>query len=242
MQVYPLTSPIILNDGIFNDFGGRPGSSSPKQRSYAYMMSEEQCSTYIGTLLLPVIVTGTYNYANSQRIATDYGYVSRILGVNILSQNYLSNSCDLVSNPGCAYIQDDTFGYVDIHQTLGACGLALYMSPASLLPYYPPYRGTMYQFQIVYEAGLPTGTANLPGVLQALSIVAQINLNEMVGDGSAGINEGVGDIGIQDFRTLDYSERRTPLKHTALGNSAKSNRAAMLLDSSIRKARRTLMI
>jgi hypothetical protein len=240
MQVYPLTSPIILTDGIFNDFGGRPGSSSPKQRSYAYMMSEEQVSAYIGTLLLPVIVTGTYNYGNSPRVSTDYGYVSRILGVNVLSQNVFPNSCDLISNPGCAFIQSDTFGYVDVHQVLGACGL--YLPPSSFYGYYPPYRGITYQFQIAYEAGLPTGTANLPGVLQALSIVAQINLNEMVGDGSAGINEGVGDVGIQSFHTLDYSERRVPLGHTALGNSARAKRAAMLLDSSIRKARKSLVI
>ena len=176
---------------------------------------------------------------DSQRIATDYGYVHRLLSVIVLSKNGLDSQCDLLSNDGCGYIFDDTFGYIDFKQVAAVCGLSLFGYPYAPYPAY----NYPYQIKIAYEAGLPTGMASQPGILEALAIMAQIDLNEKQ-PGLVAMNEGVADVGIQEFRVLDYSEKRrdSSLKRTALGSSAKANRAAQLIDISLTKARRAIRI
>lgn len=243
MVIYPFSSPIILNTSIFTSYGGRTGTFTANQLQNSYLVAEMQVSQYIGTLLLPTVVTGTYPYMNSERLVTDYGYVSRLLAVNVLSKKAGCTTCSLQDNDGCGYIYEDTYGYIDFKQVQFICGGAWWGGWYGG-GYPPPYIQTAsypYQIQLTYEAGLPTGTANLPGVLEALTIMAQIDLNEK-DPGNAGVNEGVGDIGIQRFSSMDYSETRrdSSMKRTALGNSAKAMRAALLLDNSIRKARRAL--
>ncbi len=240
MILYPYNYPLILNDQIFTECGGKTGTFSQTQRNSSYLIAEMQVSNYIGTLLLPTIVTGTYPFMGKHRIPTDYGYVSQLLNVNVKSKGYLSNSCSLVDNAACGYIYEDTFGYVDFKQLALICGWAYYGGiggGAIVVPNVP------YQIEIAYQAGLPTGTANQPPFLEALTILAQIDLNEK-DPGNAGINETTGDVGVQDFKSLDYRELRAEhaLVKTALGDSAKSQRAKKLLDMSIKKARRTLMI
>ena len=240
MVIYPHTQPLILNDSIFIEYGGRTGTFSASQRQASYLIAEMQTSSYIGTLLLPTIVTGTYPFMGKKRIPTDYGYVSQLLNVNVKSKGYLSNDCSLVDNAACGYIYEDTYGYIDFKQVALICGLSFYGGiggGAIVVPNLP------YQIDITYQAGLPTGTANQPPVLEALTILAQIDLNEK-DPGNAGVNETTGDVGVQDFRSLDYKETRAAhaLIKTALGDSAKSQRAKKLLDVAIRKARRTLLI
>lgn len=239
MLIYPFNAPIILNNSIFTSYGGQTGSFSDASLQSSYWLAEMQVTSYIGTPLLPVIVTGTYPFQNKTRLATDYGYVQRLLNVNILTRETAS-SCDLTSNDGCGYIYEDTYGYVDFKRLQGVCNCNWWWwgSP------YPSYivATKPYQIQIAYEAGLPTGTANQPGILEALTIIAQIDLNEKQ-PGLVGANEGVGDIAIQKFRSLDYSEERGEhsLVKTALGESAKAMRAKRLLDMSIRRARKVLL-
>jgi len=170
-----------------------------------------------------------------RRLATDYGYVHQLYDVSIFSKNALCGSCSLTDNAGCGYIYEDTFGYIDVRQTASYCGLAWDGYPLTV-PNYP------YQIQISYQAGLPTGTANQPPVLEALTILAQLDLNDK-DPGNAGMNEGMGDIAIQEFRSLDYSEKRGAhsLVKTALGESAKAMRAKRLLDVCIRRARKVLL-
>lgn len=223
MNVYPYTSPIILNDSIFVQNGGQTGTFSAAQRQAAYLIAEQQATTYIGTFLLPTIVTGTY--PASTRIATDYGYVSQILSVNLLSVNPTQTDCVLNSDSGCGRIWQDTFGYVDVQCLLSACGCTSYKVP--------------YQVQIAYQAGLPTGTANQPAVLLALTMAAQLSLNEMIFPSQ---NEGTGDIGIEQFTSLGYSEKRVPMGRTAFGTSAKAYKIAQLIRSTIQLARRTLVL
>jgi hypothetical protein len=228
MKIYPFSQPIILTRNIFVAYGGQPANFSDDLLTSSFWLAEMQVSNYIGTLLLPAIVTGTYGYAGGNRVATDYGYVQRILGVSVLSQQSSMN-CTLDSKSGCAFIFNDTFGYVDWRQLSSICGCGDGLSG--------------YQVQIAYEAGLPTGTANQPTVLEALTIMAQIDLNERF-PGQAGLNEGVGDVTIQEFRSLDYAEKRGEhsLIQTALGGSPKAMRAKRLLDLTITKARKTLLI
>lgn len=245
MITYPFNAPIILSDTIFTLYGGQTGTSTAPQRQAAYLIAEKQASRYIGTLLLPTQITGTYNYQNQPRIATDYGYVHSIDAVNIFSQNFFTATCDLLSSPGCALISDDTYGYVDIQTLLPTATLISYYAiPYPAFPPVFPFLANYlqpYQFQISYNAGLPTGTANQPDVLLALTLVAQINLNLMSNQSALA---GEGDVGIDEFSTIDYREvrHRSSIKRTVFGSSAMANKAAQLLSGAIKIARQQIQL
>lgn len=223
MILYPYSTPLILNDSIFVANGGQTGTFSAAQRQSAYIIAEQQATNYIGTFLLPTIVTGTYPIAS--RITTDYGYVHQIYNVTVFSKTSDPSRCSLNSNDGCGYIWDDTFGYIDVQCLMNSCG-------CGSLPY-------PYQTQISYQAGLPTGTANQPAMLLALTMAAQLSLNEMIYPSQ---NEGTGDIGISEFHSMGYSEKRVPMGRTAFGTSAKAYKIAQLIRSTVRLARRTLVL
>jgi hypothetical protein len=222
MQVYPHSSPIILNTDTFVAYGGQTGSFGPAQLAAAYLIAEKQATAFLNTFLLPTVVTGTFGYA--PRIATDYGYVHEILSVKILSKDSYTD-CTLQSTNGCVFVWDDTFGYLDVGCIISSCNCGNVLVP--------------YQIQSAYRAGLPTGVANQPDVLLALTMAATISLNEMIYPSQ---NEGVGDIGIQEFRSLDYSEVRKTLKNTVFGNSAKAQKIAGLLAAAVKPARQVLML
>lgn len=237
MVIYPFNSAIILNDTLYSQYGGLgTGSFTSQQLQASYWLAEMQVSRYIGTLLMPHAVTGTMNYVGKDRLVTDYGYVHNILDVKVLSkQSFLT--CDLQKNDGCAYIFEDTFGYIDFKQTAMVLGMYYVGYPYGLYTAF----NFPYQVQVVYQAGLPTGVATMPGILEALTIVTQIDLNEK-SPGTVGQNEGAGDIAIQQYRSLDYTEVRGAhsLIRTSLGESPKAMRAKRLIDLTIRKARRVL--
>ena len=239
MVIYPHSSPIILDNSIFVEYGGQTGSFSNTSLQNSYWLAEMQVTSYIGTPLLPTIITGTYPFQNKARLATDYGYVQQLLSVNIL-QKETYTSCALTAREGCGYVYEDTYGYIDFRKLSSTCncGWGWFGGP------YPSYALDYkpYQIQIAYEAGLPTGTANQPGILEALTILAQIDLNEKQ-PGLVGANEGVGDVAIQSYKSLDYSEDRGAhsLVKTALGESAKAMRAKRMIDMSVRRARKVLL-
>lgn len=243
MNVYPFQSAIILTDDIFTSYGGQTGTSTALQRQAAYLIAEKQASSYIGTLLLPTEVTGTFNYQNQPRIATDYGYVHSVDAVTIISQNFFTATCDLLKAPGCAIISDDTFGYVDIQTLLPTATLISYYAiPYPAFPPVFPFLANYlqpYQFEIAYNAGLPTGTANQPDVLLALTLAAQINLNFITNPSALA---GEADVGIDAFSTIDYHEVRhkSAIKRTVFGSSPTANKIAQLLSGAIKLARRQL--
>lgn len=222
MNTYPHSSPIILTDTIFNLYGGRLDQFSPAQRTAAYQIAEQQASSYIGTLLLPTIVTGTWGY--SGRVVTDYGYVSQVYSVGFIGKSGTS-TWNLSQDTGCVFVWDDTYGYLDIGCIAGQCGCIGGSIPR--------------QIQVSYQAGLPTGVANQPAVLLALTMAAQISLNEMIFPSQ---NETTGDVGVEEFSSLDYREKRKKMKNTAFGNSAKAQKIAQLISSTIRLARPVLLL
>ena len=222
IQVYPYNAPIILTDDIFVAYGGQTGSMTAAQRNAAYLIAEKQATKFYNTFLLPTVVTGTFPY--SPRIVTEYGYVQEILSVKILSKDSYVD-CNLQSDNACVFVWDDTFGYMDVGCLMSICNCRGVLVP--------------YQVQSAYRAGLPTGVATQPDVLLALTMAAQISLNEMVYPSQ---NEGTGDIGIEEFRSLDYSEKRKALKNTVFGNSAKAQKIAGLLAAAVRPARQVLML
>lgn len=234
MLIYPHRTPIILNNQIFVNYGGQTGTFTNAQIQSSYLVAEILLTSYLGTPLLPTTLTGTYPFMNKTRMVTDYGYVNQILSVNVITRDGCS-TCGMTDNDGCAYIYDDTFGYVDVKRLNSTCGWAWFGVP---------YTNTSpYQVQIAYVAGLPTGTANLPTIEEALVLLAQIDLNEK-DPGRVGQNEGVGDVGIQKFSSMDdYHEERakSALIRTNLGSSAKAMYAKRLIDGTIKRARRVLL-
>ena len=218
MLIYPYSAPIILTEPIFTTYGGQTGSATSAQLQGAFLIAEQRTSKYIGTFLLPTIVTGTYPYNHNHFITTDYGYVNQILFAKVFSTQG-SSTCTLKTDSGCAYIFEDTFGYLNYSCVQSVCNCSQWQYP--------------YQFQIAYQAGLPTGTASQAPMLHALTIVAELALNEMIYPRA---NETAGDRGVESFSMMNYSERRKKLKSTALGQSARANYAAELISSCIRRA------
>ena len=203
-DIYPYSSPIILNEDIFQAYGGILGSTRPEMRDVAYSVAEEFVTDDIGTFLLPTIVTGTYSYNLTQPLILSYGYINSIEVIRFLdTQERIYYSVTGTANVHVS-LRDDTYGIVDIHSVLGNCQCI-----SSVYPY-------PYKIQIAYNAGLPTGTANNPRVLLALVQAADMVLNQMEGFG----NEADGLVGVDAFKNQDYFEKRHSLKNTVFGSSA----------------------
>lgn len=215
---YPFSAPIILTDQIFLEYGGKTGTSTQGQRTASYQTAEIQMSEYLRALLQPTIVTGTFLWATSDPIVADWGHLIAVKAVKVISGDP-QTTYDYTASDLSHYvmIRNSTFGYVDI--SLVPVTLAGVAVPQANL--YP------YQIQMVYESGLPTGTVCQPNVLLALTMAAQITLNEI--DNLTLSNESMGDVGVQSFSTQGYSELRTALGRTAFGNSAKAQKIAQLV-------------
>ena len=217
MILYPYNQARIINDSVYTEYGGATGSSTAAQRNAAYLVAEKRMTSHVGTFLLPTICTGTFHWPiYPDHLVLPHSYISRIMGVTVLDQQAY-NSCDLDEVSGCAFIWDDTYGYIDPRRIEDVCQCAY---------------GVPYQLRIAYEAGLPTGTSIQADMLLSLTIVAEIVLNEII-DPSA--NEGVGDAGIEEYSNQQYKEKRKKLRKTALGRSARANFAADLVDNLRRK-------
>lgn len=213
---YPKYSPEILTDTLYTNFGGKNGESTAGQRSAAYLIAEERMSDHLNTFLLPTIITGTYPWpVNGDPICLDHAYVRSIKSVHVYTEECCCD-CDLIANDGCALIIDGDYGYVYVKMTDGVgCGCGCGGD-----------YGYPYNVQVVYEAGLYSGTSYAANMLTALTIVAQDTLNEMI---EPGANEGAGDVQIQEFQNQSYREKRGPMLHTALGESPRANFAARLV-------------
>ena len=218
MNFYPYLTPIILDDNSFVNYDSDGiANTSFAQRQAAYRIAEMAASEDLNTFLKPTIVTGTHDAA--YQIVTEYAFVHRVIltrFINTKEEVYYSVSGtanDYVS------IKNKERGIVDIDYLLGSSS---------------HYHGGVYpyQIQLVYEAGLPTGTSTGSDVLLALSTYARIILNEIIGFG----NEAPGDIGVTDFKNQQYTESRVALLRTSFGSSAKANFAHGLL-TKLRKLR-----
>ena len=212
MQQYLYNSPQILTDSIFTLYGGQTGTSSAAQRDIAYTLAEEQMVEYIDSYLTPTTITGIFFWRGKNPLELDYGWTIVVNRVSIISVDW-SNSCEIDTVTGCFAIRNAQYGYLDIAYLLscGGCG--------SLVGY-PPYN-----IQVSYQSGLSTGAYTSKSMLQALTLAAQINLNEI--DVSLS-NESIADAGIEFFINQKYHERRRKTINTAFGNSHVANRVAML--------------
>lgn len=205
-DLYPYSTPIILTDSIFITYGGHENNTVLAQRQGAYVIAEEAVSRDLNTFLLPTIVSGSFTpYHNRLRLA--HAYVNSILSVK-----YYDSEGDLIETLGTDDYQlyNDEYGLLDLEA-------------------YSRWRCTHlqhpYRVDVVYNAGLQSGTSYQPNILMALTTYADIILNEMIGYG----NEAPGDIGVQDFTNQEYSEKRVKLLNTVYGSSARANFVSKLL-------------
>ena len=199
MNYYPYSAPIILTDSIFFDYGGHRGSSSPEQRQAAYWIAERTATEDINTFLLPTIVTGSFLYNPLRDVILEHGYINQIITTRFIDKE--ENTYFTIAGINNVYVglKDDERGAVII--------ISNWLNIADL-----------YKTQIVYNAGLPSGTSFRPDVLLGLTTYADIILNEIQGYG----NEAPGDIGVQDYRNQQYSESRVALVRTVFGTSSRA--------------------
>lgn len=209
MQQYIYQTPQIMNDSIFLLYGGMTGTASPAQREIAYTLAEEQMVEYLTSYLTPTIVTGTYFYRGQSVLELDYGWVTRVISTSVYSIDGLHSCASLSPSEACSYIRNAQYGYLDYYKLLGCSGVV-----------------TPYQIQVVYESGFASGTYLSKSMLQALTLLAQINLNEI--DVSLS-NESTADVGVEFFINQKYHERRKKLNNTSFGNSPVANRVARLV-------------
>lgn len=198
MNYYPYSSPIVLTDDIFVSYGGHTGSSVAAQRTAAYFIAERVASTDIDTYFRPTIVTGTFVYTPPRPIILEHGYVNRIIDTRFLDQNEDVYYSEAGIDNGHVRLLNDLIGEVEV-----------YLWGYDALP---------YKVQLVYETGLPSGTAWRHDVLLGLVTYADIILNEIQGYG----NESSGDIGVQEFKNQQYFESRVGLIRTVFGTSARA--------------------
>ncbi len=208
MKPYFKQQPQILTDVIFNAYGGSLDGSTPAQRRASYCIAEVAAEMDTGTFLLPKVYTGTYMWASE--INLDHTYINQIIQTTFI--DFEGTDYFTISGVGNVYqaLRDKEYGILDLSMVYSCCCSGM---------------GIPYQVRIVYNAGLSSGTSFTPNMLQALTTYAQIDLNEMIGYG----NEAAGDVGVKEFRNMDYSEVRVGMIQTAFGSSAKAQHAHKLL-------------
>lgn len=211
MNLYPYNAPLILTDTIFADYGGDPEKATSKQRKIAYRIAEMAATEELNTFLLPTIVTGTYFYPFTNPIITEYAYINQVIITRFIDTE--ERIYWTVSGTANIYVslRDDEYGIIDVHSLIGTCNCHSVSNP------YP------YQIQVVYNAGLPSGTSYQPDTLMGLTTYADIILNEIVGYG----NEAPGDVGIESFNNVGYSEVRR-IRNTTFGSSPRANFASRM--------------
>jgi len=220
-----VTTPAILTDTIFTQYGGTTGTSTAAQRTAAYCVAEGEMVDEIGTFVAPTTVTGTYTWPyQMQYFKLQHDRLNSVAGVTAIHAAGCNCADGSVELAGCAWIVDPDNGVVDLRE----CGNTLKAACAGCCTC-SGWRGLPKQFRIVYNAGLPVGAASDPRLLQALVIVADLTLQQVIDP--AGAEGGLGDPGVQSFSTSGYSERRTALKPSAFGSSARANYAAKLVET-----------
>ena len=205
---YPYNSAIILTDAIFIAHGGRTGTVPSAALHAAYFIAEKEMSSHLHTLLTPTDVTGTYLWATASPFQLDYGYVHSITAVTVESSQiilYPYNSFDLQK---CVLIRDEKRGLVDV-----LLNPLIYRT--TTYPYSVP---TPYKVFFAYNAGLPSGTVYQDDILWALTMAAQLVVNEMDSTDFLA-NETPGGIGVQEFTNELYTEKRVTLGHSIFGSS-----------------------
>ena len=205
---YP-TSPQILTDKLFTLHGGDTDSCSPATRQVAYKNAEYLIADYLNTFLSPTTVTGTYVVYPTKNLQTDHLFVNSVESVIVYSIDG-SSSCELhANNDSCVYLKNAILGRLDLNLS-GPCGCRI--------------NASVYQVQVVYTAGIPSGTLYNSTALTALALLAQDELDELTGNSA-----NPGGVGIIEWENQEYREKLMALKQTVFGSTPRSQRIVRLL-------------
>lgn len=224
MYVVPVTSPQVLTEDIFVRYGGHTGSATALQLEAAFCIAEQRAQQEICTPLVPTQVTGSVGayrvnlLALGQPFTLPHTHLISVDEVHLICES-CDFDCSITTEDACAHIKSFMHSIVELripyssvcgtYGTCGTCGIPL-------------------NFQIYYTAGLESGlAASTPSILNAVTIAADLALQQMVDPGAS--EGGAGDPGVQRWGSLTYREERTKLRHTAFGSSARANYAADLI-------------
>lgn len=214
MIEYPFNNAVVLTDALYTSYGGWFGNSTPIQRQNAYLLAEMQMTEHLDTPLLITTVTGTYYYPQyMSKLVLDYGHIRSINSIVIQSPN--GCDCALQNLSACAFVMDDTYGVILIAEketSYCVCAQGIY----------PPFLA-----EVSYTCGLSSGTSFKPNMLMALTMAASIDLKEMCDPGA--LESGAGDVGVQSWNSISYSEIRVKLGNSIFGSSPVANKIKRLV-------------
>jgi len=215
------TGTYILSDTLYSELNGGVGNSTSSQRNVAYLIAEEQVMRFIGTFLVPTVVTGTFPWPSTDRFQIPVKYVSNVYSVFAVHES--GCECGTIEYNGCAFILDGPNGVISIRNCgniasgCAGCGCASANGGGG---------GGLRQFRIAFEAGHPqlqfAGSAKM-----ALVKAAEAALNQII-DPSKALG-GPGDPGLTSYSDSGYSQSMTGLKDTPFGGSPEANYVARLL-------------
>jgi hypothetical protein len=216
-SLFLVTGSTILNDALFFAYGGgQSASGTVIQRQGAYQMAETFAALEIGTPLTPQSFTGIFQWGGAgNRLQLPHKRIQSVTTVAALHE--LPCTSDPLELSGHALIVDADNGVIDLRACGGsaACGCA----------WATGWGRAAGRVQVTYIAGVPAGlAAAYPGVLQGLTIAADIALQQMIDCNPDG------DPMITSFSDSGYSETRDGLRLTQFGGSPRANYAAHLFE------------
>ncbi len=168
-------TPIFLKEQDFITNGFFTGTANSSQVNMAFALAEWQVQKEIGTYLTPTVITGTFSWPKDQWILQTPETRLREIKSVVLHQAYSAGVDRLIS--GTADIIDNDNGYFRVKPSpydvsdCNNCGNAMPQD--------------VYKAEIAYTVGLETGSHLLPNVQLALSLAADINLNQFADRGMA---------------------------------------------------------
>jgi hypothetical protein len=233
VYVVPVTSPNVLTEDIFGAYGGHTGTASSTQLNAAFCIGEQRAQQEICTPLVPTQITGSAGsyrvnlLAYGQPFTLPHTHLRSVDEVHLVCEKGCTD-CTVSTHEVCAHIKNFMHSVVELRlvctTTCGTCCSVC---------------GSPLNFTLYYTAGLAPGlAASVPSILHALTVAADIALEQIVDPGAS--EGGPGDPGVQRWGSLTYREDRTRLRHTAFGSSARANYAANLLQPW--KSRRALKL
>lgn len=221
MYVVPVTDPNVLTEDIFVTYGGHTGTAQSAQLTAAFCIGEQRAQQEICTPLVPTQITGSagayklHLLAYGQPFTLPHTHLRSVDEIHLICEHGCTD-CSVSEHDACVHVKNYLHSVVELRlvcSTLcGTCSVC--NSPLN--------------FSLYYTAGLEPGVAaSAPSILHALTIGADIALQQIVDPGAS--EGGPGDPGVQKWGSLTYREERTKLRHTAFGFSARANYAADLL-------------
>lgn len=179
-----LTTPVILTDEIFAEYGGDTGSVAAAIRQNAYAITETMLQQSTRCFLSPTTVTGTYPINADGIYQLRYAALREVKSVRFWSSD---GSCDKVFADGCAVIVNANNSVVRISSVDCTCGTGGI--------------GVVKNVDIVYESGVDVG--DYPNVRLGLVIAAKKVL-EQITDPDAALG-GAGDPEVKSFSDTGLS-------------------------------------